>query len=166
MGVVFEAEQLSLGRKVALKVMPFAAMLDKRQLARFHNEARAAATLNHAHIVPVHAVGEERGVHYYAMQFIAGQSLAQIIGQMRGQSANPPASLMDAVSRSGETGESIRDRCESLDSDGQRGVTTVNRADIYRARRRPRDFLPQCRPPRYPNRASLGSRARPRRTAS
>src|SRR5262249_42899042 len=70
MGVVYEAEQISLGRRVALKVLPFAATLDPRQLQRFHNEARAAASLHHEHIVPVHAVGCERGVHYYAMQFI------------------------------------------------------------------------------------------------
>ena len=73
MGVVYEAEQLSLGRRVALKVLPFAAMLDKQQLKRFKNEARAAATLDHPHIVAVHSVGEERGVHYYAMQLVEGK---------------------------------------------------------------------------------------------
>src|SRR5262249_39279281 len=69
MGVVYEAEQLSLGRRVALKVLPFAAALDAKQLARFKNEAQAAAQLHHQHIVPVYGVGSERGVHYYAMQF-------------------------------------------------------------------------------------------------
>ena len=54
MGVVYEAEQISLGRHVALKVLPFAAMLDKQQLARFKNEARAAATLDHPNIVAIH----------------------------------------------------------------------------------------------------------------
>src|SRR5262249_9315120 len=67
MGVVYEAEQLSLVRRVALKVLPFAATMDPRQLQRFHNEARAAASLHHPNIVPVYAVGSERGVHYYAM---------------------------------------------------------------------------------------------------
>src|SRR5262249_29564713 len=57
MGVVYEAEQLSLARRVALKVLPFAATLDARQLQRFHNEAQAAAQLHHSHIVPVYAVG-------------------------------------------------------------------------------------------------------------
>src|SRR5690349_20722342 len=79
MGVVYEAEQLSLGRRVALKVLPFAAMLDERQLQRFKNEARAAAALHHTHIVPVYSVGCERGVHYYAMQYIEGQTLAEAI---------------------------------------------------------------------------------------
>jgi tetratricopeptide (TPR) repeat protein len=77
MGVVYEAEQLSLGRRVALKVLPFAATMDPRHLERFHNEARAAACLHHEHIVPIYAVGQERGVHYYAMQFIDGLTLAQ-----------------------------------------------------------------------------------------
>src|SRR6266581_6775960 len=79
MGIVYEAEQISLGRKVALKVLPFAATLDPRQLQRFHNEARAAASLHHEHIVPVYAVGQERGIHFFAMQFIEGQTLADII---------------------------------------------------------------------------------------
>jgi WD40 repeat protein/serine/threonine protein kinase len=89
MGVVYEAHQLSLGRRVALKVLPFAATMDPRQLQRFHNEARAAAGLHHEHIVPVYAVGVDRGVHYYAMQFIDGQTLAEWIRQR--QAAPPPA---------------------------------------------------------------------------
>src|SRR5207248_116159 len=76
MGIVYEAEQMSLGRRVALKVLPFAATMDSRHLHRFQNEARAAASLEHPHIVPVYAVGCERGVHYYAMQFIEGRDLA------------------------------------------------------------------------------------------
>jgi serine/threonine protein kinase len=67
MGVVYEAEQMSLGRRVALKVLPFAAVLDSRNLQRFKNEAQAAAHLHHTNIVPVYAVGNDRGVHYYAM---------------------------------------------------------------------------------------------------
>ena len=53
-------------------MLPFAATMDPRHLQRFHNEAQAAASLHHEHIVPVYAVGCERGVHYYAMQFIDG----------------------------------------------------------------------------------------------
>jgi tetratricopeptide (TPR) repeat protein len=83
MGVVYEAEQVSLGRRVAVKVLPFAATMDARQLQRFHNEARAAAGLHHTNIVPVYAVGQERGVHYYAMQFIEGRTLADFISQQR-----------------------------------------------------------------------------------
>jgi eukaryotic-like serine/threonine-protein kinase len=92
MGVVYEAEQLSLGRTVALKVLPFAAVMDARRLARFRNEAQAAAGLHHTNIVPVHAVGCERGVHYYAMQYIEGQTLEQVIRDLRrGERDEPPA---------------------------------------------------------------------------
>jgi len=83
MGVVYEAVQMSLGRRVALKVLPFAAALDAKQLQRFQNEAQAAAQLHHTNIVPVYAVGCERGVHYYAMQLIEGQNLADLIVAMR-----------------------------------------------------------------------------------
>jgi serine/threonine-protein kinase len=83
MGIVYEAEQISLRRRVALKVLPFAAALDARQIQRFQVEAQAAACLHHPHIVPVHGVGCERGVHYYAMQLIDGQSLAAMIGELR-----------------------------------------------------------------------------------
>ena len=91
MGVVYEAEQFSLGRRVAVKVLPFAAALDAKQLQRFKNEAVAAAHLHHPHIVPVYFVGCERGVHYYAMQFIDGQSLAEVLAELR-RSAGGPAS--------------------------------------------------------------------------
>jgi WD40 repeat protein/serine/threonine protein kinase len=86
MGIVYEAEQLSLGRRVALKILPFAALLDPRQLQRFQNEARAAASLEHPNIVSVYGVGVERGVHYYAMRCIHGQNLAQVIQQLRQRS--------------------------------------------------------------------------------
>src|SRR6266850_8565078 len=79
MGVVYEAEQISLGRRVALKVLPFAATMDPKHLQRFHNEARAAASLHHEHIVPVYFVGCERSVHFYAMQYIEGVTLSQVI---------------------------------------------------------------------------------------
>jgi WD40 repeat protein/serine/threonine protein kinase len=83
MGVVYEAQQLSLRRRVALKLLPFAGALDARQLQRFKNEAQAAAYLQHPNIVPVYYVGCERGIHFYAMQFIDGQTLAQIIADLR-----------------------------------------------------------------------------------
>ena len=90
MGIVYEAEQISLRRRVALKVLPFAATLDGRRLERFKNEALAAARLHHTHIVPVYAVGCERGVYYYAMQMIDGLSLADLIAHWQ-RLANPLA---------------------------------------------------------------------------
>ncbi|MCA9200819.1 MAG: protein kinase, partial [Planctomycetales bacterium] len=83
MGIVYEAVQLSLNRRVAVKVLPFAATMDTKQRKRFHNEARAAATLDHPHIVPIYFVGQDRGVHFYAMQLIEGQSLAEVVQSLR-----------------------------------------------------------------------------------
>jgi serine/threonine protein kinase len=95
MGVVYEAEQISLGRRVALKVLPFAGALDPLQLQRFKNEAQAAAHLHHPNIVPVHAVGCDRGVHYHAMQFIEGRTLADLINELRQRSALTPTKAAD-----------------------------------------------------------------------
>jgi WD40 repeat protein len=104
MGVVYEAEQVSLGRRVALKVLPFAATMDPRHLQRFHNEARAAAGLHHTNIVPVYGVGCERGVHYYAMQFIDGRTLADIIAQPQGvPSADVPTTAEAEAAASAPT---------------------------------------------------------------
>jgi serine/threonine protein kinase len=100
MGVVYEAVQLSLGRRVALKVLPLAATFDGRQLQRFENEARAAAHLHHGNIVPVFAVGNERGVPYYAMQFIDGRSLAAVIDDLRRKPA-PAAPAAETVAAAG-----------------------------------------------------------------
>src|SRR5262249_10127541 len=83
MGVVYEAVQISLGRRVALKVLPFAAAMDAKQLQRFQNEAQAAAHLQHTNIVPVYYVGCEHGVHFYAMQYIEGQTVAAAIRELR-----------------------------------------------------------------------------------
>jgi tetratricopeptide (TPR) repeat protein len=75
MGVVFEAVQESLSRRVALKVLPQASLLTGNQLARFQREAQVAARLHHSNIVPVFGSGESDGYHWYAMQFIGGQGL-------------------------------------------------------------------------------------------
>jgi WD40 repeat protein/serine/threonine protein kinase len=83
MGIVYEAEQESLGRHVALKVLPSHALLDGKQLARFRREAKAAARLHHTNIVPVFGVGQEGGLHYYVMQFIPGLGLNEVISELR-----------------------------------------------------------------------------------
>jgi WD40 repeat protein/tetratricopeptide (TPR) repeat protein len=83
MGVVYEAEQTSLGRRVALKILPYKSLLDSTQLERFRLEARIAARLHHSNIVPVFNVGEHGGVCYYAMQYIHGHSLAEVLAEVR-----------------------------------------------------------------------------------
>ncbi len=89
MGVVYEAEQASLSRRVALKVLPFAAAVDPKQRQRFQIEAQAAAQLHHPHIVPIFSVGCDQGVHYYAMQFVEGRSLAAILHELRSSNEAP-----------------------------------------------------------------------------
>jgi eukaryotic-like serine/threonine-protein kinase len=87
MGVVYEAEQISLGRRVALKVLASTCPIGTRQLARFQIEAQIAAALHHPHIVPIFSVGCARGVHYYAMQLIEGHSLAELLAGSSRQAA-------------------------------------------------------------------------------
>ena len=83
MGVVYEAIQESLGRHVAIKVLPTHARLSKRFRERFRREARAAARLHHSHIVPVFGVGEEADALFYAMQYIPGRGLDAAIPSRR-----------------------------------------------------------------------------------
>ena len=82
MGVVYEARQLSLNRRVALKVLPPGLGLTREARIRFEREARAAAKLHHTNIVPVHAIGEQDGHHFYAMELIEGKSLAAVLDEM------------------------------------------------------------------------------------
>jgi hypothetical protein len=81
MGVVYEAEQLSLHRTVALKILRFGAVADAEAVDRFRNEAETVAKLHHTNIVPIFAIGSENGVNFYAMQFIQGESLAEVIAR-------------------------------------------------------------------------------------
>jgi serine/threonine protein kinase/WD40 repeat protein len=82
MGVVYEAEQISLGRRVALKVLPGHVAGDRKALERFRREAKAAARLHHTNIVPVFEVGRAGDTAFYAMQFIQGQGLDQVIDEL------------------------------------------------------------------------------------
>ena len=79
MGVVYEARQVSLNRRVALKVLPPAMRSDRRLLQRFQREAEAAARLRHPNIVPVYSIGESAGAPFFAMELVEGRSLADVI---------------------------------------------------------------------------------------
>jgi serine/threonine protein kinase/tetratricopeptide (TPR) repeat protein len=83
MGVVYEAEQVSLGRRVALKVLPGSLLADPRTHQRFDREARSAARLHHTNIVPVFGVGEHEGQPYYVMQFIRGSGLDEVLDELK-----------------------------------------------------------------------------------
>jgi eukaryotic-like serine/threonine-protein kinase len=99
MGIVYEAEQESLGRHVALKVLPAQGSAGSMNLQRFRREARSAARLHHTNIVPVHDVGVFQGIHYYAMQFIQGQGLDEVLNELR---------RLRGVTRDRGTGQSVR----------------------------------------------------------
>src|SRR5262245_28243146 len=106
MGVVYEAEQESLGRRVALKVLPPHALLDAKQVARFEREAKAAARLHHTNIVPVFGVGHHENTHFYVMQFIQGQGLDDVIDELSRlkNGATASMSLRNGAPRATATG--------------------------------------------------------------
>jgi eukaryotic-like serine/threonine-protein kinase len=114
MGVVYEAEQVSLGRRVALKVLPWPGGRERNALERFRREARASARLHHTNIVPIFEVGQDGEVQYYAMQFIQGQSLDLVVDELqrlrgrslreRGRRASPGVPKETRRSDSGASG--------------------------------------------------------------
>jgi serine/threonine-protein kinase len=75
MGVVFLADDLSLDRRVAIKVLPTELSTDKNVVARFRREAKTAASLDHPGIIPVLAVESDKGLHYFVMKYVTGQTL-------------------------------------------------------------------------------------------
>jgi hypothetical protein len=113
MGVVYEAEQISLGRHVALKILS-QRLPDERERRRFEREAKALARLHHTNIVPVFGVGEQDGLPYYVMQFIQGQGLDAVLDELirtrdgRAPSAGEP--------REGREEASVADLARSLRS--------------------------------------------------
>ncbi|MFO0889037.1 MAG: serine/threonine-protein kinase [Isosphaeraceae bacterium] len=124
MGVVYEAEQMSLGRRVALKVLPSAASLDPRQRQRFQVEAQAAALLHHEHIVPVFGIGVDHGACYYAMQLIDGQPLTEVIRRLRAERSEPAESRPASTPMDGSPGHSADPPTSSRSS----GKSTLGRA--------------------------------------
>jgi serine/threonine protein kinase len=91
MGVVYRARQVSLNRPVALKVLSGGLGLTSRAVQRFRREAEAAGRLHHTNIVPIYATGDADGVHYYAMELVAGPSLDQTLARMRMLGSAPAA---------------------------------------------------------------------------
>ncbi|MFK8114363.1 MAG: protein kinase [Rubripirellula sp.] len=101
MGIVYEARQISLDRLVALKILPITSV-DPLAAQRFQREAETAAALHHTNIVPIHAVGQNEGVHWYAMQRIEGKPLSSLLQQ------NPNGVDTDEVARIGiESAEAL-----------------------------------------------------------
>lgn len=83
MGIVYEARQRSLDRRVALKVLARGVGLSEKAIVRFRREAEAAAKLHHTNVVPIYQTGEEDGSYYYAMELIEGPSLEHVVEYMK-----------------------------------------------------------------------------------
>lgn len=132
MGVVHEAEQLSLDRRVALKVLPAVALLDPRQLKRFQTEAKAAARLHHPHIVPVYHVGCERAIHFYAMQYIDGQNVSELLQRIREPSEQLPIDLGPTVVNGAPTVEPAAPAAETAHLKDLSTDYSQNKGSYYR----------------------------------
>src|SRR5262245_46129170 len=99
MGVVYEARQVSLNRKVALKVLKAGLGLTTQAVNRFRREAAAAAKLHHTNIVPIYATGEDGDYHFYAMELIEGSSLDRVLKAARMQKEGGASPPPETVSR-------------------------------------------------------------------
>jgi serine/threonine protein kinase/WD40 repeat protein len=114
MGVVYEAEQQSLGRRVALKILPVQVGRDTLALERFRREARAAAQLHHTNIVPVFDVGRAGDLYYYAMQYIQGQSLDEVIEELRRLRAHSSTTRHHETPRAADASSSVEEVAQSM----------------------------------------------------
>jgi serine/threonine protein kinase len=121
MGIVYEAVQETLDRRVALKLLPRHSFLDLRTVQRFRREAQAVAQLHHPHIVPVFGVGEQEGLHYYVMQLIAGRGLHEVIRALR--RGEPLAKVLERPGSS---------RAAALESELKSPATAGEAAEIVR----------------------------------
>ncbi|MFO0867718.1 MAG: protein kinase [Pirellulales bacterium] len=97
MGIVFEAEDVSLGRHVAVKVLPPEPRRDDVARQRFLREAQVAASLHHSNIVPVFGAGQQAGWHYYVMQLVSGSSLDRVVRALRQMRADREAARETAA---------------------------------------------------------------------
>lgn len=122
MGIVYEAVQESLGRRVAVKILARQALLDEKHLRRFRREAKTAAGLHHTNIVPVFGVGEQDGYHYYVMQFIPGVGLDEVLVELaqsddsNSSASERPAQLASIV-RALQDGSFRYERASAASSD-------------------------------------------------
>jgi serine/threonine-protein kinase len=98
MGVVYKARDTALDRVVALKMIKADGMAGRDQVIRFQREARAVARLKHPHIVAIHDVAQEQGLHYLTMEYVGGGSLAEHLARFS-QDPRTAAALVEKVAR-------------------------------------------------------------------
>src|SRR6059058_1471478 len=79
MGIVYKGPQRNLNRVVAIKMILAGQFADQTDIDRFYAEAEAAAALSHPNIVAIHEIGEVQGQHFFSMDYIEGQSLAELV---------------------------------------------------------------------------------------
>lgn len=136
MGLVYRARQISLNRIVAVKMILAAQMADEQTVRRFQTEAEAAAKLRHPNIVAIHVVGVEQGQHFYSMDFVAGQSLGQIVREYPlppRRAATYVRSVAEAIHYAHQQGVLHRDLKPSnvlIDTDDQPRVTDFGLAKV------------------------------------
>lgn len=116
MGVVYEAEQVSLGRHVALKVLSKELHSNPKQRKRFEREAKTAARLHHTNIVPVFGVGSENDHSYYVMQFIQGLSLDSVLAELKTMRLTGSASGIDRTTGQLEHRKYVREESGRSDA--------------------------------------------------
>ena len=147
MGVVYEAQQTSLGRRVALKVLPAAATLSSRSLKRFYAEARAAAGLHHTNIVPVYEIGEAEGIHYFTMQYLPGHGLDKVVDELGRWERQAAAGIAETYRPPGAL--TVTEVARSLFAEVAAGPAAPTAAAPSAACRPPRRRPPRRRPPRH-----------------
>ena len=143
MGIVYEAVQESLGRTVAVKVLPKHRLKSDKALARFQRESKTAARLHHTNIVPVLGVGTEDGYHYYVMQLIRGVGLDEVIGHLRAEtsidseSESPTLSLSSVarklIERTGDGSTVTAAQPHTVTEDAPGGAGTRSRDQQHRS---------------------------------
>jgi tetratricopeptide (TPR) repeat protein/predicted Ser/Thr protein kinase len=137
MGVVYEARQRSLGRRVALKVLPFYAVSDSDRRERFQREAQAAARLDHSHIVPVFEVGEQDGYPFFSMKLIEGTTLDDKLkdGPLEPREAAaillPVALAIEGAHQRGVLHRDLKPSNILIDAEGEPQVTDFGLAKLF-----------------------------------